>query len=127
LPNFPKLLQTFRRETGRTGSCTGYGSARGKYGIEQEEAEKRKGGTERERERERESVCVCANKMEEWVWGYGILVGKQYLTHNTTYPPICVCVQHGEKTRVLFSFVFFVSCFVRLLLCVHFHHALIRN
>jgi hypothetical protein len=127
LPNFPKLLQTFRRETGRTGSCTGYGSTRGKYGVEQEEAEKREG----RRERERECVCVCvfvgANKMEEWVWGYGILVAKQYLTHNTTYPPICVCVQHGEKNTVLFSFVFFLSFFVRLVLCVHFHHALIRN
>jgi hypothetical protein len=93
--------------------------------------QRRERGGQRERERVCVCVCVCvfvcANKMEEWVWGYGILVGKQYLTHNTTYPPICVCVQHGEKTRVLFSFGFFVSCFVRLLLCVHFHHALIRN
>jgi hypothetical protein len=103
LPNFPKLLQTFRRETGRTGSCTGYGSTRGKYGVEQEEAEKREGG------RERECVCsVCANKMEEWVWGYGILVAKQYLTHNTTYPPICFCVQHGEKNTLLFFFCLFL-------------------
>jgi hypothetical protein len=80
---------------------------------------------EGERERERESVCVCfvcANKMEEWVWGYGILVAKQYLTHNTTYPPICFCVQHGEKNTLLFFLLFsFVFFFVRLLLCVHFH------
>lgn len=79
----------------------------------------------RRQRRERECVCVCfvcANKMEEWVWGYGILVAKQYLTHNTTSPPICFCVQHGErKTHSFFSFVFFCLFFVRLLLCVHFH------
>jgi hypothetical protein len=70
----------------------------------------REGGRERERERERESVCVfvCANKMEEWVWGYGILVAKQYPQHNIP-TNLLLCAAWRKKHRsffLLFSFVF---------------------